>query len=35
MNFGDTEIINGKSGNELVIQSLKQFSDFVYDVIKS
>lgn len=35
MNFGDTEIANGKSGNELVIQSLKQFSDFVHEVINS
>jgi hypothetical protein len=35
MDFGDTEIANGKSGNELVIQSLKQFSDFVHEVINS
>ena len=35
MNFGDTEIVNGKSGNDLVIQSLQQFQDFVFDVINA
>lgn len=35
MDFGNSEIINGKSGNELVIQSLKQFKDFVYNVINA
>ena len=35
MNFGDTEVANGKSGNDLVMQSLKQFQDFVFDVINA
>lgn len=35
MDFGSTEIANGKSGNDLVKQSLKHFQDFVYDVINA
>ena len=35
MDFGTTEIANGKSGNDLVKQSLKHFQDFVYDVINA
>jgi hypothetical protein len=35
MDFGDAEIIDGKSGNDLVIHSLKQFRDFIYDVINA
>ena len=35
MDFGNTEIVNGKSGNDLIISSLKQFQNFVYDVINA
>ena len=35
MDFGSSEIHGGKSGNELVTQSLKHFQDFIYDVINS
>lgn len=35
MDFGSTEIANGQSGNDLVIQSLNQFTQFVNDVINA
>lgn len=35
MDFGSAEIANGKSGNDLVIDSLQQFQKFIYDVINA
>lgn len=35
MDFGNTEIVNGQSGNDLVRQSLNQFTQFINDVINA
>lgn len=35
MDFGDQNIADGKTNNELVIQSLQKFQNFVYDVINA
>lgn len=35
MDFGSSEITNGKSGNDLVVQSLQHFQKFIYDVINA